>query len=479
MNILFVSSEVEELAKTGGLADVAKALPLALTAMGHDVKIVMPYYSKTMSDIDTHIIHENVELRVGEDSYYYTVRETELKGVKVFCIEHDDFFGRDGFYSDGYEAYHDNGERFAFFSMASLQVALLQNFTVDIIHCNDWHTGTIPHLLNKHWRHEACLANAKTVFNVHNGAFQGIFHLDQIPFLVHAGIDYEHIHHGMVNFAKMAIRCADKIVAVSPSYAQELQTDLGSHHLGDLFRSRSADLSGVLNGCDYSQWDAATDELIPARYTHENMSGKAFCKANLQQQSKLAVNDKIPIIGMVCRITDQKGFHYLLPVLENILRHNVQFILVGTGDPHMVDQLKVLRDKYPDKFYFLNDFSLRFAHLVTAGSDFFMMPSLFEPCGLNQMYSLAYGTLPIVRAVGGLRDTINDYEADSSTANGFVFEHPDPTDLLTCVLKALLFYHEYPEVFDVIRKRAIQTRFNWHDSAVQYETVYKNALGIE
>ena len=195
-------------------------------------------------------------------------------------------------------------------------------------------------------------------------------------------------------------------------------------------------------------------------------------KAALQEESSLPVDSSIPIIGMVCRITDQKGFHYLLPIIENILHHNVQIVLCGSGDPAVVEQLVALSEKHRNKFYFLNDFSLRFAHLITAGSDFFLMPSLFEPCGLNQMYSLAYGTLPIVRAVGGLKDTIVDYETDIHKANGFVFNRPEPEELLSCILKALLFYHEYPEVFEAIKKRAIQTRFNWHDAALQYQDVY-------
>ncbi len=475
MNILFVSSEVEDLAKTGGLADVAKALPIALNGIGHDVRVVTPLYRGTANIEHAKRILENVELKVGDHSYFYSVHEVFSNGVRVYLIDHGDFYDRAGLYSDTYEAYSDNGERFAFFSMAALHVAHLLNFKMDIVHCNDWHTAIIPYLMKKHWKDEPCFKHAKSVFTVHNGAFQGMFNIDSVPFLLNLGLDYEHVHHGMVNFVKMAIKCADKIVAVSPSYANELQTDLGSHHLGDLFRSRGGDISGVLNGCDYSQWDPSTDSLLPARYTDDDMSGKAACKAALQEESSLPVDGSIPIIGMVCRITDQKGFHYLLPIIENILHHNVQIILCGSGDPAVVEQLAALSEKHRNKFYFLNDFSLRFAHLITAGSDFFLMPSLFEPCGLNQMYSLAYGTLPIVRAVGGLKDTIVDYETDIHKANGFVFNRPEPEELLSCILKALLFYHEYPEVFKAIKKRAIQTRFNWHDAALQYQDVYFKA----
>lgn len=473
MNILFVSSEVEELAKTGGLADVAKALPIALKQAGNDVRIVTPFYRTTNNAENAKTIYENLMIHAGDLEYYYSVKEINLHGVPVYAIDQTDFFDRAGIYSDGYEAYDDNGERFAFFSMAALHLAHVMNFTVDVVHCNDWHTALIPYFLNKHWRNEPQLANTKSIFTVHNGAFQGVYNIEQVPLLLKSGVDYEHVHHGMVNYVKMAIKNADKLVAVSPSYAEELKSDLGSHHLGDLFRMRANDLSGVLNGCDYSQWDPATDELITANYHADDIAGKFINKAELQQQSGLPVDKNIPIIGMICRITDQKGFHYLLPIVENILHHNVQIVLIGTGDPAFVAQLQQLSDKYRNKFYFLNDFSLKFAHLVTAGSDFFLMPSLFEPCGLNQMYSLAYGTLPIVRAVGGLKDTIIDYEADPETCNGFVFAHPEPEDLLNCVLKALLFYYEYPQVFEVVRKRAMETRFTWDQAAKGYAEVYQ------
>ncbi|AWB66733.1 glycogen synthase GlgA [Saccharobesus litoralis] len=474
MNILFVSSEVEDLAKTGGLADVAKALPIALSKLDQNVKIVTPFYRTTANADQAKTVFENLEVIAGDLRYYYSVKEINLHGVTVYAIDQGDFFDREGIYSDGYDAYADNGERFAFFSMAALHLAHVLQFKVDVVHCNDWHTALIPYFMKKHWHSDPYLSEAKSVYTVHNGAFQGVFNLEQVPFLLKSGVDHQYVHHGMVNWVKIAIQHADKLVAVSPSYAQELQTDLGSHHLGDLFRQRSADITGVLNGCDYSQWDPATDELLPSTYNADDMSGKAFCKATLQQQSHLPVDDSIPIIGMVCRITDQKGFFYLLPILENILHHNVQIVLCGTGDPQFVGQLQELSEKYRNKFYFLNDFSLRFAHLITAGSDFFLMPSLFEPCGLNQMYSLAYGTLPIVRAVGGLKDTIVDYEADPETCNGFVFHHPEPEDLLSCVLKALLFYYEYPEVFNTVKHRAIKTRFTWDAAAQQYLAVYNS-----
>ncbi|WAJ70663.1 glycogen synthase GlgA [Catenovulum adriaticum] len=474
MNILFVSSEVEDLAKTGGLADVAKALPLSFKSVGHDVRIVTPLYQTSSNVEHAKTILTNVTLHAGDSLYHYNVKQVDLHGVTVYLVDYPDYFFRKGIYSDGYHAYDDNGERYAFFSMAALHLAQLLEFKTDIIHCNDWHTGLIPFYLKKHWSNSEYLAEAKTVLSVHNGAFQGVFALDSVPFLQKSGVNYEDIHHGNINYLKIGVQYATKIVAVSPSYAQELQTDLGSHHMGDLFRSRSQDLVGIINGCDYTQWNPETDTMIPTNYSAEDMNGKAFCKANLQQHSHLPVDGDIPLIGMVCRITDQKGFSYLIPIIKNILHHNVQLVLIGTGDPELVRQIQSISDRHRNKFFFMNDFSLSFSHLVTAGSDFFLMPSLFEPCGLNQMYSLAYGTLPIVRAVGGLKDTVIDLEADPINANGFVFDRPDSEALLNCIRKALLFYHEYPQTFDIVRKKSIQTHFNWHDSAMKYEALYRS-----
>ncbi|WP_017443610.1 glycogen synthase GlgA [Gayadomonas joobiniege] len=476
MNILFVSSEVEGLAKTGGLADVAKALPLTFKQVGHDVRIVTPLYQTSQNVETATTVLKDVEMHAGASVYSYSVKMVELEGVTVYLVDYPEYFARKGIYSDGYEAYDDNGERYAFFSMAALHLAQLLEFKTDVIHCNDWHTGLIPLYLKKHWYNNPYLANAKTVLSVHNGAFQGVFDINTVPFLAQSGIDHYDLQHGTVNYLKVAVRYASKIVAVSPSYAQELQTDLGSHHMGDYFRSRSADMLGIINGCDYSQWDPANDKMIPANYTPDNMRGKDFCKSSLQQLGHLTVDSKIPLIGMVCRVTEQKGFGYLLPILENIFHHNVQFVMIGTGDPHLVAQLNALSKKHRNKFYFINEFSLSVSHLITAGSDFFMMPSLFEPCGLNQMYSLAYGTLPIVRAVGGLKDTITDLEEDPKNGNGFIFYRPDSEELLNCVRKALLFYHEYPQTFSHVRQKAMLTRFDWHQSALKYEALYQSLV---
>lgn len=352
MNILFVSSEVEDIAKTGGLADVAKALPVAFNQMNHDVRIVTPLYKMAKLPTKVTTVLKDVEFHAGEIVYKYSVKQIELQGVTVYLIDYPPYFEREGIYSEGYEAFDDNGERYAFFSMAALHLAQLLKFKPDIIHCNDWHTGLIPFLLKRDWQENPYLKQAKTVLSVHNGAFQGVFELSRVPCILNSGSYPEDIQDGHINYLQMGIKYASKIVAVSPSYAKELQTDLGSHYMGHLFRARSSDMHGIINGCDYSQWDPQTDGMLPAKYTVDNMQGKAYCKAYLQQHSYLPVKSDIPLIGMICRITDQKGFAYLMPILEDILRHNVQIVLIGTGDPALVSQIQAISQNTETSFIF-------------------------------------------------------------------------------------------------------------------------------
>jgi starch synthase len=238
------------------------------------------------------------------------------------------------------------------------------------------------------------------------------------------------------------------------------------------FQNRRDDVSGILNGCDYSQWDPINDPHIAKNYHHADLSGKKACKAELQKELGLPKKVRVPIIGMVCRLTDQKGFGFILPMLTKLMQHDVQLAIIGTGDPQISLFLREVADKYPKKMAFFEGFSVRKAHMIEAGSDFFLMPSLFEPCGLNQMYSLAYGTLPIVRSVGGLKDTVIDLAEDPISATGFVFEEPDSSALLSCIERALLFYHELPKALELTQQRAMQSRFTWEAAAQDYQALY-------
>ncbi|RKF18499.1 glycogen synthase GlgA [Alginatibacterium sediminis] len=468
--ILFVASEVESLAKTGGLADVAKALPLALKEQGFDVRIVMPFYKSINRREQAKSIASYQSHTIG-----FGISELKIADVPVYLVEHDDYFLRDELYTENGHGFADNGERFSFFSQAVFPLCETLDFKPDIIHCNDWHTGLVPFLLEKQYRGSEFFKDTRSVITIHNAAYQGIFPGQQFAKLEsQLNIDELYEDHHAVNMLKTGIRFANKINAVSPSYAAELLTHLGSHGLSDILNERADDLSGILNGCDYSDWDPQTDPYLPSNYSQSDMSGKTVCRQSLQIKVGLEQND-VAIFGVVARLTEQKGFHMLIEALEDFLIHDVQVIIVGTGDPKLASQLHQLSQQYPQKLAFIEAYSNELAHLIEAGSDFFLMPSVFEPCGLNQMYSLAYATLPIVRAVGGLKDTVIDYDQNPEQATGFVFEQPSGQTLLNSLRRALLLYLEHPDAIQDMCDRAIQTRFLWQDSLPQYTELYKQA----
>ena len=472
MKIVFAISEVEDLVKTGGLADVGKALPLALQAAGHEVSIFLPYYKTIAQQHNLPEACPAQTLFTESKVYHFTLRHMEWRGVNVYFVDYPEYFDRDGLYNSAYEAYGDNGERFAFFSGAVLHALQSLNQQPDIIHCHDWHSAMLPFLLKQD--PSGYFANTKSVFTIHNAAFQGVHRLEDIPFLRHHPSILNQVHGGYINYLQSAIECADKITTVSPNYATELLTNLGSHGLHDRLVQRAGDLSGILNGCDYSQWNPMTDGYIPAHFNADDLSGKAECKANLQKRSNLPKEPGVPVFGMVCRLTEQKGFGYLVPILDRLMQHKLQMVIIGTGDPSVCQDLGEFAEQHPDKFAFINGFSTEHAHLIEAGSDFFLMPSQFEPCGLNQMYSLAYGTVPIVRGVGGLKDTVIDAELNPQDATGFVFFEPTPDALLNCIRRALLAYHECSTRFREMQQRGMGTRFTWETAATAYLSLYES-----
>ena len=472
MNIVFAISEVEELVKTGGLADVGKALPLALKSPEHTVSVFMPYYRAIAEQFSLSEACSSQTLFAESKVYHYAVRQLNWHGIDVYFIDYPEYFDREGLYNSAYEAYHDNGERFSFFCGAVLSAIQALGITPDIVHCHDWHTAMLPFLMRSD--RSGYFSNTRSVFTIHNAAFQGVHRIEEIPYLRHHPAIFEQVHGGYINFLQSAIECADNITTVSPNYASELLTDLGSHGLHDRLMQRSNDLSGILNGCDYSQWDPMTDPYIPAHFNADDVSGKAECKQALQRKSGLPAEPNVPVFGMVCRLTEQKGFGYLIPILDRLIRHKLQLVIIGTGDPRVCQDLGEFAEQHPQQFSFINGFSTEHAHLIEAGADFFLMPSQFEPCGLNQMYSLAYGTVPIVRAVGGLKDTVVDPEYAPDTATGFVFEQPSGEALLSCIRRALLAYYECPVTFRAMQQKGMHTRFTWQEAAEQYLALYQS-----
>ncbi|MDA9555994.1 glycogen synthase GlgA [Vibrio sp.] len=477
-SILFVASEMEGLIKSGGLADVAKALPESLIKLGHDVRVSIPAYAG-IDNIGEAKVIISTQLDTWPHTPYQVV-QLSVNAVPVYGIRCSQYFERAEMYAENNQAYADNGERYAFFSAACLDMLPKLGFQPDIVHANDWHTGFVPYLLKKRYSTSDFFAQTKSIISIHNAVFKGVFSYDELqtlPEMQSRHVPEAELSHTHVAMLKAGILCADKVNAVSPTYAEELKTYLGSHGMAEEFRSRDADLVGILNGCDYSAWDPSNDPHIAANFTatvDSMKQGKALNKHALQAEVGLP-EKSVSMFGMVCRLTSQKGLQYLLPILERFLKNDVQVTIVGTGDPVIAAELHSVAGHFPDKFAFVEAYSNKLAHLVEAGSDFFIMPSEFEPCGLNQLYSMAYGTLPIVRSVGGLKDTVTDIDEDAETATGLSFIDPEPVELLVTLQRALLLYHQQPEFFTQVQMNGMQRIFSWDEAAVEYEELYSNA----
>ncbi|MGU3238926.1 glycogen synthase GlgA [Photobacterium damselae subsp. piscicida] len=480
LKILFVASEVDGLVKTGGLADVAKSLPATLKSMGHDVRIVLPFYQTIKhSDEATECAKLKLHVETQPEPVFYRVMDMNVAGVPVWALDVPHYFARPEIYAENNVEYADNGERFSFLAAGALDCCQQLGFQPDVVHCNDWHTGLIPFLLKTRYRQSDFFANTRSVISIHNAVFKGVYNYDQfslIPELIqhrYLNLEQDRAHISML---KAGVAYADRINAVSPNYATELLTDLGSHGMGWEFQQRARDLFGIVNGCDYDDWNPETDGFIKQKYKANKVSlvrGKKACKRDLQQQVGLPEDD-VPVYGMVCRLTEQKGIHYLVPILQDFLLNEVQVVIVGTGNPRLAEQLRQISLANPTKCVFVEAYSNPLAHCVEAGSDFFMMPSEFEPCGLNQMYSLAYGTLPIVRAVGGLKDTVIDYDATPKFATGFIFTQPTPEALLIKLQRSLLLYCQQPQEIKRLQQNALACKFSWQESAQQYLDMYRS-----
>ncbi|MGR5235358.1 glycogen synthase GlgA [Vibrio alfacsensis] len=479
LSVLFVASEVEGLIKSGGLADVAKALPQALQNLQQDVRITIPAYNGIERLSEAELVLDT-EL-VSWPHTAYRVLKLNLGDNPVYLIDCQPYFNRPSMYAENNQAYTDNGERFAFFSAACLDMLPKLGFQPDIVHANDWHTGLVPFLLKHRYGSDPFFEHTRSVISIHNAVFKGVFSYDDVQCLPEfhgrnvpdAAVSATHI-----TMLKAGVMNADKINAVSPTYAQELKTELGSHGMAWEFQQRSDDLVGILNGCDYSAWSPKTDPNLPLNYKASRQSmvrGKNACKKALQEKLGLTALEGA-MFGMVCRLTQQKGVHYLLPILADFLKHDVQLVVVGTGDPVLAAQLRDVAAQFANKFVFVEAYDNELAHLVEAGSDFFLMPSEFEPCGLNQIYSMAYGTLPIVRGVGGLKDSVNDYDDEPSEATGFVFYEPTPQALLLTMLRALLLYAQNTAEVRRLQLHAMQKDFCWRKAAEEYVQLYRTAL---
>ena len=481
MKILFVSSEAVPFSKSGGLADVCGALPKALARRGNDVRVVIPrYWCIDRTDDNMGMLLESMGVPMGGETVWCQVLEGRADGVKYYFVEHQNFFGRAGLYDDGKREYSDNAERFAFFSRAAIQICKDMGFKPDIIHCNDWQTALVPAYLKIREMSNPFFSETASVFTIHNIGHQGVFPAEKYDFLDLGEEVFDEARFeswGKVHFMKGGIFYADAITSVSPSYSNEILTPEGGTGLTPYLERRKDDIYGILNGVDYDHWDPAKDPLIPAKYSLKDISGKAKCKAALQKEFGLTQDPGVPIIGMVTRLVHQKGMDLLMPAIRSMVKDMVvQFAILGSGTKAMEDFFGGLPAKFPGRIGAWIGFNNQKAHLVEAGSDFFLMPSIYEPCGLNQIYSLKYGTLPIVRKIGGLKDTVEQYDESTGSGTGFLFDKADPMAVYYSVGWAVSTYYDRPHHMEKMKAEAMKKHFCWDEAAAKYEDVYTKAL---
>ncbi len=482
LKILHVTAELAPFATTGGLGDVSNALPRALKELGHDVRVAMPCYGFIPPEHRGQQ-HNVCVADIGYNRVFGALRIAQVPDtdIPLYLVEHDDYFDRPHLYGEHATDYPDNLERFCFFSLALLHGLPQTDWTPDVIHCHDWHTAVIPTYLRAEGREHPVWSDVPCLFTIHNLAYQGSFKLEQFP-LTGLTQNSETLasleHQGKLNLMKGAILCADKVNTVSPRYAREIQTPDYGHGLDRYLLRRKNDLTGILNGVDYSVWHPTRDKYIPANYSADDLSGKAVCKAKLQERLGLPVGSKTPVFAMVTRFERQKGLDLVELGLDSMLAHDLQFIILGTGDPYYEEVFPQKSAQYPDKMQAIVEFDAVLSHWIQAGADFFLMPSHFEPSGLSQLYSLVYGTTPVVRKTGGLADSVNDVTPatlKSGKATGVVFEQATTAALLKAIHRALKLYED-PAALRQVRRTGMAHDFSWDLSARSYVQLYYKTL---
>jgi starch synthase len=480
LKILFVSSEVNPFAKTGGLADVSASLPSALAWLGYEVITVMPMYRSIIEGtFKLKQLEEPLEIpykgKLLKTKVFYSEIEPNLL---VYFIKRDEFFDRSMLYGTSEGDYFDNAERFIFFCRAVLHLCKAINFQPVIIHCNEWQTALLPVYLKSLFKDDPFFHPSRSVFTIHNLAYQGIFSKEYMAvsglpqeFFSINGLEY----YGLMNFMKGGIQFSDMVTTVSEKYAQEIKTPEYGYGLDGVLRDRSENLYGVLNGVDYTEWNPELDPLIAARYTSKDLSGKRKCKNDLRSVMKLKGSVNSAIIGMTMRLAQQKGCDILAEAVDELMKLDLLLVLLGQGEEKYEKLIADLGKKYKERFGVRIGFDNVLAHKIEAGSDLFLMPSRYEPCGLNQMYSLKYGTIPIVRATGGLDDTIQEFDPGTEQGNGFKFGEYSSAALVEEVKKALAVYQN-KRLWQKLVKKAMKEDFSWKRSALKYAELYDRVL---
>ncbi|QCX33357.1 glycogen synthase GlgA [Caloramator sp. E03] len=473
MKVIIAASEAVPFAKSGGLADVVGSLSPVLKNKGVDISVIIPQYKSIPKHLKDEIRHiKYIYIDVGWRHQYCGINTMQYKGVNFYFIDNEYYFGRDNFYG-----YYDDGERFAFFSRAILEV--LPHIGVpDILHLNDWQTGMVSSLLEIQYRWRQEFKNIKTLFTIHNLKYQGIFSKDVYNELFGIGDEYftpdKLEFYGDANYMKGGLVYSNLISTVSYTYAKEIQYPFFGEKLEGLLKARDWQLYGILNGIDYDEYNPMKDKLIFKNYDVNSIKDKKVNKVELQRQLNLPQRD-VPIIGIISRLVPQKGFDLIECVLNEILNMDLQLIVLGTGDYKYEDMFKRAQQNYTEKVSANIKFDDTLAHRIYAGSDMFLMPSLFEPCGLSQMIALRYGTIPIVRETGGLSDTVTSYNEFDGSGNGFSFKNYNAHDMLYTIKRAVDFYYNRG-VWERLVKRGMETDLSWSSSADKYIELYNKLL---
>lgn len=481
MNILVVASEAVPFVKTGGLGDVVGALPKALARQGHKVKVFLPRYrTLNTSSYQINRLQSVTDIMIGNKAHRLAVecaRERRLP-LEYYFLSNSYFFDRTDLYREAEmgEDYSDNDERFIFFCRGVLETIRILSWQPDIIHVHDWQASLIPAYLKLTHRQGHPASSARTVLTIHNLAYQGTFDKEKFG---GTGLPEDNFYptspfefYGKVNFLKAGIVYADKITTVSERYAQEIQTSEHGCGLEGVLKERREDLKGILNGVDYSVWSPSRDKHIPYTYHPANLSGKRMNKVELLNRYSLPIRNEAPLIGIISRLADQKGFDLLEAIADELFAMNVQMILLGTGEAKYHEFFAALERRYPDKLRACLTFDDELAHWIEAAADMFLMPSQFEPCGLNQMYSLKYGTVPIVREVGGLADTVDDFNPQTGQGTGFVFKEYSPGALMEAIRRAADAYGK-KRVWTRIMKSGMKLDYSWDRSARKYSGLFE------
>lgn len=477
MKILFSAAECVPFIKTGGLADVVGALSPVLAAKGHDVRVMLPLYGQIPDSYREQLRHAcDFEIDLGWRKQYCGIEELQYRGVTFYFVDNKFYFNRNYIYGMG----GDEFERFGFFCRACLNALPLLGFQPDIIHCHDWQSGMVPALLKIQYAHLPFFAKMKTVYTIHNLQYQGIFSIRDVQDIMGLGdslFTNDKLEcYGCANYMKAALVYSDEITTVSPSYAEEIQTAYYGERLDGLLRAKNNHLSGILNGIDTTEYDPATDKTIPANYTVEDMSGKKICKSELQKELGLTVDENIPLLAIISRLNNQKGLDLIDYVISDIMNENVQFVVLGMGDSRYVNLFSWAEQQYPGRVAARFCMDAGLAHRLYAGADLFLMPSQFEPCGLSQMLAMRYGTIPLVRETGGLRDTVLSYNDYNDAGNGFSFFNYNAHDMLYTLRRALNYYRTDKAVWEKLQKRGMSGDYSWDHSADTYLKLYETLL---